>query len=86
MEQLDWVEADRNYLSLHAGAGAYLLRSTLENLARQLDPDQFARTSRSELVNLDRIREMQPWFHGERRIILKNGKELTWTRTYRAGG
>jgi two-component system LytT family response regulator len=85
VEQLDWVEADRNYLSLHAGAESYLLRSTLENLARQLDPDQFARISRSELVNLDRIREMQPWFHGERRIILKNGKELTWTRTYRAG-
>ncbi len=85
VEQLDWVEADRNYLSLHAGAETYLLRSTLESLARQLDPDQFARISRSELVNLDRIREMQPWFHGERRIILKNGKELTWTRTYRAG-
>ena len=84
VEQLDWVEADRNYLSLHAGAETYLLRSTLENLARQLDPDQFARVSRSELVNLDQIREMQPWFHGERRIVLKDGKELTWTRKYRA--
>lgn len=86
VEQLDWVEADRNYLCLHAGAGDYLLRSTLENLARQLDPDQFARISRSELVNLDQIREMQPWFHGERRIVLKSGKELTWTRKYRSLG
>jgi two-component system, LytTR family, response regulator len=85
VEKLEWVEADRNYLSLHAGEETYLLRSTLENLARQLDPDQFARISRSELVNLDQIREMQPWFHGERRIILKNGKELTWTRRYRVG-
>ncbi len=84
VEQLDWVEADRNYLNLHAGRDTFLLRSTLESLARQLDPDQFARISRSELVNLDRIREMQPWFHGERRIILKDGKELTWTRKYRA--
>ena len=84
VEQLDWVEADRNYLSLHAGPETFLLRSTLESLARQLDPDQFARISRSELVNLDRIREMQTWFHGERRIILKDGKELTWTRKYRA--
>ena len=46
------------------------IRETLENLARQLDPEQFARISRSELVNLDRIKEMQPWFHGERRIVL----------------
>jgi len=83
--KLDWVEADRNYLCLYAGQETYLLRSTLENLARQLDPDQFARISRSELVNLDQIREMQPWFHGERRIVLKNGKELTWTRRYRVG-
>ena len=58
--------------------------ATLDHLARQLDPDQFARISRSELVNLDCIREMQPWFHGERRIILKDGVELTWTRRYRS--
>jgi two-component system LytT family response regulator len=84
VEQLDWAEADRNYICLHAGRETYTLRATLESLVRQLDPDQFARISRSELVNLDRIREMQPWFHGERRITLKDGKELTWTRRFRA--
>jgi hypothetical protein len=84
VEQLDWAEADRNYICLHAGRETYRLRSTLESLVRQLDPGQFARISRSELVNLDRIREMQPWFHGERRITLKDGKELTWTRRFRA--
>jgi len=84
VEQLDWAEADRNYICLHAGRETYTLRATLESLARQLDPDQFARISRSELVNLDRIKEMQPWFHGERRIILRDGKELTWTRRFRA--
>ena len=86
VEQLDWAQADRNYITLHAGRETYTLRSTLENLARQLDPDQFARISRSELVNLDRIREMQPWFHGERRVILKDGTELTWTRRFRSAG
>jgi two-component system, LytTR family, response regulator len=84
VERLDWAEADRNYVRLHAGADEYAIRGTLENLARQLDPDQFARISRSELVNLDRVKEMQPWFHGERRIILKDGRELTWTRRFRA--
>jgi two-component system LytT family response regulator len=86
VEQLDWAQADRNYITLHAGRETYTVRSTMENLARQLDPEQFARISRSELVNLDRILEMQPWFHGERRVVLKDGTELTWTRRFRTAG
>lgn len=84
VERLDWAESDRNYVRLHAGSEEYSIRETLENLTRQLDPEQFARISRSELVNLDRIKEMQPWFHGERRIVLRDGRELTWTRRFRA--
>ncbi|HYL75661.1 MAG TPA: LytTR family DNA-binding domain-containing protein [Bryobacteraceae bacterium] len=84
VERLDWAESDRNYVRLHSGADEYTMRATLETLARQLDPDQFVRISRSRLVNLDQVREMQPWFHGERRIILKDGSELTWTRRFRA--
>ncbi len=84
VERLDWAESDRNYVRLHSGADEYTIRGTLETLARQLDPDQFVRISRSRLVNLDRVKEMQPWFHGERRIILKDGSELTWTRRFRA--
>ena len=84
VEQLDWAEAVRNNIVLHAGRETYTIRGTLENLARQLDPDQFARISRSALINLDRVKEMQPWFHGERRTILKDGTELTWTRRFRA--
>jgi two-component system LytT family response regulator len=71
-------------VQLHAGAETYTIRGTLENLTQQLDPDQFVRINRSELVNLDRVKEMQPWFHGERRIVLKDGSELTWTRRFRA--
>jgi two-component system LytT family response regulator len=71
-------------VNLHAGAETYTVRGTLENLAQQLDPEQFVRINRSELVNLDRVKEMQPWFHGERRIVLKDGRELTWTRRFRA--
>ncbi len=84
VERLDWAESSRNYVVLHAGPETYNIRGTLESLARQLDPDQFARISRSELINLDSVKEMQPWFHGERRIILKDGAELTWTRRFRA--
>ncbi|HLK64450.1 MAG TPA: LytTR family DNA-binding domain-containing protein [Bryobacteraceae bacterium] len=84
VERLDWAESDRNYVALHAGAEVYTLRATMDSLARQLDPDQFARISRSHIVNLDSVKEMQPWFHGERLIVLKDGTELTWTRRYRS--
>jgi two-component system LytT family response regulator len=84
VERLDWAAADRNYVQLHAGAETYTVRGTLDSLVQQLDPDQFARINRSEVVNLDRVKEMQPWFHGERRIVLKDGRELTWTRRFRA--
>jgi len=84
VEQLDWAEADRNYICLHAAGETYLIRGTLESLAQQLDPEQFTRINRSQLVNLDRVREMKPWFHGERRVLLKDGSELTWTRRFRS--
>jgi two-component system LytT family response regulator len=84
VERLDWATSDRNNVHLHAGAETFVVRGTLENLAQQLDPDQFVRINRSELVNLDCVKEMQPWFHGERRIVLKDGRELTWTRRFRA--
>jgi two-component system LytT family response regulator len=84
VERLDWAEADRNYIQLHAGAEIHTIRGTLDSLAQQLDPDRFVRINRSQLVNLDRVKEMQPWFHGERRIVLHDGVELTWTRRFRA--
>ena len=83
VETLDWADADGNYVHLHAGGAVYTVRMTLEQLVRLLDPDQFARVNRSQVVNLDRIKEMQPWFHGERRIVLRDGRELTWTRRFR---
>ncbi len=84
IDRLDRAASDRNYIQLHAGAETYTIRGTLDSLAQQLDPEQFARINRSELVNLDRVKEMQPWFHGERRIVMQDGSELTWTRRYRA--
>lgn len=85
VERIDWADADRNYVDVHAAGEVYTVRTTLEQLARQLDPEQFVRINRSQLVNLDRVKEMQPWFHGERLIVLTDGRELTWTRRFRAG-
>jgi two-component system LytT family response regulator len=82
VERIDRVEAAKNYVEIHAGRDAYLLRGTIEGLHRRLDPARFLRVNRSQLVNIDSIKELQPWFHGEYRILLKDGTEVMWSRRY----
>jgi two-component system LytT family response regulator len=82
-QDIDWIEAAGNYLRLHAGAAMHLLRETMNNLESRLDPECFWRIHRSTLVNVDRIRELQPLFHGDYVVILHDGTELTLSRTYR---
>jgi two-component system LytT family response regulator len=84
VEQIDWFEASRNYVRLHAGPTAYLVRQPIGVLAERLDPAKFLRISRSNIVRLDAVKEFQTWFHGDYRVVLKNGTELTWSRRYRA--
>ena len=82
-EEIDWLEAEGNYVRLHAGRESYLLRDTISALEAQLDPRKFVRVHRSAIVNIDRIQELQPWFHGEYRILLGEGVQLTLSRGYR---
>jgi two-component system LytT family response regulator len=82
LNTVDWVEADRNYLSLHVGDRRYEVRGTIESLEEKLDRDRFLRLNRSSLVRIDFIREFQKWTHGEYRVLLASGKTLTWTRRY----
>ena len=82
IREISWIEADRNYLILHCGPKTHTLRGTLESLAGSLDPKIFVRINRGSLVRLDAIREMQPWFHGEYKVILKDSTELRWSRRY----
>ena len=82
VEKIDWIEAARNYVNLHVGHDSYLLRGTIEGLYQKLDPSKFLRANRSQIVNVASIRELQPWFHGEYRIVLNDGTELSWSRRY----
>jgi two-component system LytT family response regulator len=82
-QDIDWVEAAGNYLRLHVGKTEHLLRETMNNLEARLDPEHFWRIHRSTLVNVDRIKELQPLFHGDYVVILREGTELTLSRTYR---
>jgi two-component system, LytTR family, response regulator len=79
---ISWVEADGNYVHIHCGAKAYMLRGTLDSMKDALDPKLFVRINRSSVVKLDAIREMQPWFHGEYKVILHDETELRWSRRY----
>lgn len=82
--RVDRIEAEGNYVRLHAADRSYLLRQTLSALEVRLEPGRFLRANRSTLVRMDAIVEIQPWFHGDRRILLKDGSVLMWSRRYRA--
>jgi two-component system LytT family response regulator len=81
-EDIDWVEASGNYVRLHVGGEAHLLRESMKNMERRLDPSTFVRIHRSAIVNVDRIRELEPWFHGEYIVILRDGTRLTSSRIF----
>ncbi|HEY8188976.1 MAG TPA: LytTR family DNA-binding domain-containing protein [Pyrinomonadaceae bacterium] len=81
--EIDWIEAEGNYVSVHSGKRSHLLRETISSLEAQLDPKKFVRIHRSSIVRLDFIRELQPWFHGEYRVILQDGTQLTLSRNHR---
>ena len=80
---LDWVEAAANYVCLHAGPHQYLVRETLGAFEKRLPAGRFLRIHRSYVVNLDRIRELQPCNGSEYMVLLRNGKELPLSRSYR---
>jgi two-component system, LytTR family, response regulator len=83
VDEIDWIEAADNYVHVHAGRESHLLHATMSSLESRLDPNKFLRIHRSTIVNVGRIKELQPMFHGEYRIILKDGAQLTSGRSYR---
>jgi two-component system LytT family response regulator len=83
IDDIDWIEAADNYVSVHVGNEEHLHRETMASLETKLPPSRFLRISRSTIVNLERIKEMQPMFHGDYVVILKNGARLGLSRGYR---
>jgi two-component system, LytTR family, response regulator len=81
--QVDWLESDGNYVRVHVGRAAHLIRNTLVAFEGELDRQQFARIHRRFIVNLDRVTEVQPWFAGDSIVILADGTKLRLSRTYR---
>jgi two-component system, LytTR family, response regulator len=80
---IDWIEAEDNYARLHVSRRVYDVRETLQALMEKLDPRNFIRIHRSTIVNLHRIREVQPWFQGSHIVMLHSGEELRMSRYQR---
>jgi two-component system LytT family response regulator len=85
VDEIHWVEAAANYVKLNTGKEAYLLRDAIGHIGQRLDSEQFIRIHRSTIVNVQKIKELQPCNSGEYIVILKSGKELSCSRGYRAG-
>ena len=83
IDDIDWVEAADNYVNLHIGNESHLHRETMAALEARFPAEKFMRISRSTMVNIERIKELQPMFHGEYSVILRNGTRLTLSRGYR---
>jgi two-component system LytT family response regulator len=84
VEEIDWVEAAGDYLSLHSAGGAtHLIRETMGDFYAKLDAQKFLRIHRSTIVNIDRIKDIQPLFKGDYVITLTGGKRLKASRGYR---
>lgn len=81
--EVDWIEAADNYVRLHAGRDAHLIRETMTNLETQLDRRKFVRIHRSAIVNIDAIVEIRSLFHGDHSVLLRTGAEIPLGRAYR---
>lgn len=83
VEEIDWIEAEGNYVALHVAGATFLRRETLSGLEARLDPGRFIRIHRGTLVNVDRVQEIQPLFSGDAQVLLQNGAKLTLSRRFR---
>lgn len=84
LADIDWIEADRDYVSVHVGDKTWLMRETIAAVELRLALSGFVRIHRSALVNAERVKELRPRDKGEYTVVLNNGTELKLTRNYRA--
>ena len=83
LDQIETIEAAGKYAVVHTGKENHVLRETMGSLESHLPPQRFLRINRSVIVHIDQIRELQPMFKGENRVVLKNGKSYPTTRPMR---
>jgi two-component system LytT family response regulator len=82
VEEIDWIQTAGHYLVLHVAGQEHLIRETFKTLEQRLDPDRFIRVHRSIIVNIDRVSQLAPTFHGEYELELRDGTRLASGRGY----
>ncbi len=82
VEDVQWIESEGDYVALHDGEEAHLIRKTMKELEERLDPTQFLRVHRSYIVNTDYVEELRPLDHGTYRLIMTAGTPLKTSRGY----
>ncbi len=85
VDTIDWIEAARNYVKIHCGDEVHTMRETMSRMEARLDPERFLRIHRSTLVNIDRIRRIEPGVGTESIVVLDDGTRLMVSRAYRRG-
>lgn len=81
-DEVDWIEADDRHVRLHVGAEVHVVRGTMTEMERRLDPAHFVRIHRSVIVNVDRVRELEALSHGEYMVTLRSGERLRSGRVF----
>lgn len=81
-DDIEWVEAEENYVRLHASSRSHLVRDTMTAFREKLDPARFVRVHRSAIVNVDRIARVEPYARGEYTLTLADGTKLTSSRAH----
>ncbi|MDF1503188.1 LytTR family DNA-binding domain-containing protein [Roseisolibacter sp. H3M3-2] len=81
-DEVERVDAEGNYVGLWVRGRRHLLRETMKGIEGKLDPARFVRVHRSSIVNVDRVRRLEPWAHGEYVITMEDGTKITSSRTH----
>jgi len=81
-DEIDWIEAEGDYMKFHVAGRTHLLRETMARLEERLDPRKFIRIHRSTIVHIDRVRKLSPSFAGEYAVVLHDGTKLKLSRGY----
>lgn len=81
--EIEWIESSGNYVKLHLPETEHMIRGSLKNLEEKLNPLVFVRIHRSWMVNIRKVKEIKPWFSGDSKVVLKNGKTLKMSRNYK---
>ena len=84
IEDVDWIEAADYCARIHARGKVHVIRETMQHLEAKLDPARFFRVHRSGIVNLDRVREMQPTPQGDHVLVLQDGSRVRLSRARKA--